>query len=121
MVCLIALTSIFAACQKKTDDLAGYRKVEAPQVPAPEVINPGFADGTKGWNLGKGFRAAPGDGVNQTGALFYERTDPAEYPLATQSVKLLPGAAYRVRALVKTDGVQGADRQGASVFVQFFK
>ena len=121
MACLIALTSIFAACQKKTDDLAGYRKVEAPQVPAPEVINPGFADGTKGWNLGKGFRAAPGDGVNQTGALFYERTDPAEYPLATQSVKLLPGAAYRVRALVKTDGMQGADQQGASVFVQFFK
>ena len=128
--CLIALTSIFTACQKKTDgpaigknpdDLAGYRRVEAPQVHVPEMINPGFADGTKGWNLGKGFRAAPGDGVNQTGALFYERTDPADYPFATQSVKLLPGAAYRVRAMVKTDGVQGADRQGASVFVQFYK
>ena len=128
--CLIALTSIFAACQKKSDepaigknpdDLAGYRKVEAPQVHVPEMINPGFADGTKGWNLGKGFRAAPGDGVNQTGALFYERTDPADYPFATQSVKLLPGAAYQVRAMVKTDGVQGADRQGASVFVQFYK
>jgi hypothetical protein len=128
--CLIALTSIFAACQKKTDgpavgknpdDLAGYRKVEAPQVPAPELINPGFADGTKGWNLGKGFRAAPGDGVNQTGALFYERTNPAEYPFATQSVKLIPGAAYRVRAMVKSEGVEGLDRAGASVFVQFYK
>lgn len=127
---LIGLTSIFAVCQiqaaepaggKNSDDLAGYRKVEAPQVPAPELINPAFAEGTKGWNLGKGFRVAPGDGVNQTGALFYERTDPAEYPLATQSVNLIPGAAYRVRSMVKTDGVQGTDRQGAGVFVQFYK
>ncbi|MFN6017317.1 MAG: hypothetical protein ACK49N_07045 [Verrucomicrobiota bacterium] len=128
MACLLALISIFAACEKKTeesiggkktDDLAGYRKVEAPQIPLPEVINPTFADGSKGWNLRKGFRAAPGDGINQTGALFYERTDPADYHFATQSVKLLPGAAYRVRAMVKTDGVQGADLKGASVFVQF--
>jgi hypothetical protein len=119
--CLIALTSIFAACQKKTDDLAGYRKVEAPQVPAPELINSAFAEGTKGWGVGKGFRAAPGDGVNGTGALFYERTDPAEYPFATQAVKLIPGAAYRVRAMVKSEGVEGLDRAGASVFVQFYK
>ena len=86
MACLIALASIFAACQIKADDLAGYRKVEAPQLSAPELINPRFAEGTKGWSVGKGFRAAPGDGINQTGALFYERTNPAEYSFATQSV-----------------------------------
>ena len=77
--CVVALTSIFAVCQikaeelaggKNPDDLAGYRKVEAPQLSVPVIINPRFADGTKGWSVGKGFRAAPGNGVNGTGALF---------------------------------------------------
>ncbi len=127
--CLIALTSIFAACQKKSDgpaggknpdDLAGYRKVEAPQVPAPEIINPDFGEGTKGWRTGPGYADARGQGINQTGALFYERTNPDAYAVATQYVTLVPGEVYKFSAMIKCEGVQGTDIAGATIAVQHF-
>ncbi len=107
--CLIALASIFAACQKKTDDLAGYRKVEAPQVPVPEIKSPGFDSGAEGWTLPAGFHHVVGEGLNQTGALCNERTNPDDYFKAEQSVALLPNTQYRFSAWVKTENVQGAD------------
>ena len=74
--------------------------VEGHTVPSPQIVNPNFAEGIKGWNLPQGFRDAPREGINQTGALYYERTDAEDYVFATQPVKLIPGAAYRVRAKV---------------------
>jgi hypothetical protein len=119
-----------ASCQKKaddvvnpkvSDDLAGYRMVEGHTVPSPQIVNPNFAEGIKGWNLPQGFRDAPREGINQTGALYYERTDAEDYVFATQPVKLIPGAAYRVRAKVKAEEVKGGlGLLGASVFVQWY-
>ena len=128
MACLLALTSIFAACGKKTDeptggkkndDLAGYRKFEAPQVPAPEMKSPGFDNGAEGWTLPTGFRHAVGEGLNQTGALCNERTNPDDYFKTEQSVALLPNTQYRFSAWVKTENVQGADEGGATVCLEF--
>jgi hypothetical protein len=75
MALLIALASIFAGC-KKTDDLTGYRKLEADAISAPVVANPGFEEGLSGWTAGGGFQSAPGQGTQQTRALYYERTNP---------------------------------------------
>ncbi|MFM8765952.1 MAG: hypothetical protein ACKOEZ_14130, partial [Spartobacteria bacterium] len=125
---LLALTSIFAACEKKTeesigekktDDLAGYRKVEAPQIPVPEIKSPELDSGADGWTLPTGFRHVVGEGLNQTGALYHERTNPDDYFKAEQSVALLPNTQYRFSAWVKTENVQGADEGGATVCLEF--
>ena len=127
--CLIALTSIFAACQKRSDepaggknpdDLTGYRRVEAPAIPTPEIVNPDFADGTSGWRTGAGYAAAPGQGFNQTGALYNERTNSDVYTLASQYIPVVPGAEYRFSAMIRCEGVQGADTAGATIAVQHF-
>ena len=121
MACLIALASIFAGC-KKTDDLAGYRKVEASKVSAPAVANPGFEEGLSGWTTGSGFQSLPGQGTQQTRALYHERTNPAEYLLAEQKITLSPSQSFRFSALVRTEDVQagaGDAHGGATVGLEY--
>ena len=113
--------ALLGGCQKKTDDLAGYRKVEVANIVTPTIVNPNFADGTTGWSVGPGYTAAPGQGFNQTGALMYERTDPEAYALATQTIALSPGVNYRFSAMIRCEGVEGADASGASVAMEFYK
>ena len=116
------LLAFLPACRKNTDDLSAYRKVEqAAGVATPKLVNPDFADGTSGWQAGEGYSSAPGQGFNQTGALFYERTDPKAYALATQDIVLSPGTSYQFSAMIRCEEVQGGDERGATIAMQFFK
>ena len=100
-------------------DLAQYRRAEVPPIPTPEIKSPGFEDGTAGWAFPAGYRHAAGEGRSQTGALCYERSNPADYPLAEQKVALLPDTQYRFSVWVKTENVRGADESGATVCLEF--
>jgi hypothetical protein len=100
---------------------ADYRKVEIELPVMPQLVNPDFADGTAGWKIGAGFSAAPGQGINSTGALFYERTDPQAYALAVQEAAFQPGGSYRISAMIRCEGVKGEDKAGASIAVEFYK
>jgi hypothetical protein len=115
------LLACLSACRKNTDDISAYRKVEQAGVATPKLVNPDFADGTSGWRTGEGFSSAPGQGFNSTGALFYERTNPESYALATQDIVLSPGVSYKFSALIRSEGVQGGDERGATIAMQFFK
>jgi hypothetical protein len=116
------LLALLPACRKNTDDLSAYRKAEqAAGVATPKLLNPDFADGTSGWRTGAGYSSAPGQGFNQTGALFYERTDPKAYALATQEIVLVPGTSYQFSAMIRCEEVQGGDERGATIAMQFFK
>ena len=104
-------------------DLSQYRRAELATLSTPKIANAGF-DSITGWDLGFGFRAAPGQGFNQTGALFYERNDPAEYVLATQKVDLAPSGSYRFSVLVKTEGVQSGKGDafgGATIALEYHR
>jgi hypothetical protein len=101
-------------------DLSQYRRAELPPIPTPEIKSPGFEGGAAGWTLPAGYRHAAGEGRSQTGALCYERSNPADYPLAEQQVALLPDTQYRFSVWVKTENVRGEDQSGATVCLQFF-
>lgn len=99
-----------------------YANADSLAIPAPELANPGFEEGTAGWMAGSGFRSTPGQGTQQTRALFYERTNPAEYALAEQKIDLSPSGSYRFSALVKTEGVQAGPSDahgGATVGLEY--
>ena len=69
-----------------------------------------------------GFRTAPGEGRNGTTALFYERTDPNEYPLYSIPLKnLLPEKFYTVTAWVRGENLQatGSDKNIGAICVEY--
>ena len=99
-------------------DLSQYRRAELATLSTPEIVNPDFADGTSGWRTGAGYAAAPGQGFNQTGALFYERTNSDVYTLASQYIPVVPGGEYVFSSMIRCEGVQGADNAGATIAMQ---
>ncbi|MBT3375260.1 MAG: hypothetical protein HN742_32720 [Lentisphaerae bacterium] len=102
-------------------DLSGYRVHGAPQRPGPIVTNGEFENGVEGWKLAEGYRVDPTAGRGGTGAMFYERTNPAEYPLPSQSLHLEPGGRYRFSALIRTENVSKGTHGGATLCIQYTK
>ena len=102
-------------------DLGAYRKVEAPAIPTPVLQNPDFENGAGGWTLPAGYRHVRGEGRNGTGALLYERSNPADYPLGRQAIHLQPGARYHFSVWIKTEDVRGDDVLGATFCVDFLR
>ena len=77
------------------------------------VVNGGFEDGSKGWNVGsKVNRVEAGGGLGRTVGLVWENNDPNVYQFATQPVALEPGYAYAFSGWVKAENVKNASRNG---------
>lgn len=73
------------------------------------VVNGDFRDGAKGWSVPKkGWKVVAGDGMNPgEGALVWENSDPDFYEFPVQRFAATPGVAYRFRALVRVDSLEG--------------
>jgi len=99
--------------------LEGYSAYE-PKAGPNIVVNATF-DSQEGWELGAGFRIAPGEGQSGRNALFYERNDPAKYEFVSQRLKLKPGVKYKVGVWIRTEEVTGPDpnETGSTIAVEF--
>lgn len=80
--------------------------------------NPGFEEGTNGWQLPKTFLVAEGAARSGSRCLRVENTDAAVYQLARQPIAFEPGLRYRYGAWVKTRGVRG-DESGATLCMEW--
>ena len=146
---LAALFVIQTGCQRKSDstgketpkpeettaaapgDLSGYQnRGSGVVVPNPPLVNSQFDEGSKGWTLPQGAEVKSREGLNQTGALFMEVTNPGLQPMATQTVPLRPNTTYRFSVQIKTEDCKdpkskaaSADEfwTGASICVEFAK
>ncbi|MCX6992469.1 MAG: carbohydrate binding domain-containing protein [Kiritimatiellaeota bacterium] len=98
-------------------DLSSYAKIGLLE--KPTIVNPQF-EGTAGWKLLEGYQIDPKGGRNGGGALFYERTDPAKYPLLGQDISLQPGIRYKFGVWVKTECVAN-ESGGATICLEFYK
>ena len=88
-------------------DLSGYQKRGGGVVvPNPPVVNSQFDEGSKGWALPQGAEVKSSEGLNQTGALFMEVTNPGLQPMATQIVHLQPNTTYRFSVQIRTDDIK---------------
>ena len=88
-------------------DLSGYQKRGGGVVvPNPPVVNSQFDEGSKGWTLPQGAEVKSSEGLNQTGALFMEVTNPGLQPMATQIVHLQPNTTYRFSVQIRTDDIK---------------
>lgn len=84
----------------------------------PQLVNPGFEDGAKGWSLPAGFAVDPAVAHEGAASLRIENTDPAKYQLAAQTVGLQVGRQYRFGVWVKTENVVG-EENGATVCIEW--
>jgi hypothetical protein len=148
-VALAAICFFHTGCQRKSettgkqppkpaettaaapDDLSGYQnRGSGVVVPNPPVVNSQFDEGSKGWTLPQGAEVKSSEGLNQTGALFMEVTNPALQPMATQKVPLRPNTTYRFSVQIKTEDCKELKSKaassdefwtGASICVEFTK
>lgn len=106
-------------------DLAGYQnRGGGAGVPNPPLVNGQFDEGSKGWTLPKGAEVKSNEGLNQTGALFMEVTNPGFQPMAVQNVPLRPNTTYRFSVQIRTEDckvLKGTPGfwTGASICVEF--
>lgn len=80
--------------------------------------DPGFEHPEQWRGLDKTYSFESGSGRNFTGALVCRRSDPRQYSVPCQQVKLIPGKTYRFGVWVKTEGRLSGS--GAAVCVEFF-
>lgn len=124
----VFLLTLWGACSAMAvplpsdQDMASYRNVPPSTEKTADVLaNPDFEKGADGWPLPQGYRHDPTGGRNGSGSLFYERTDPKQYPLPGVTLKLRPGARYRFSAWVRTENIETPSGGGATVGVEFYK
>ncbi len=124
----VFLVTVWGACSAmagpipSAQDLESYRTAPPPAENVDVVVaNPDFEKGADGWPLPEGYRHDPTGGRNGSGALFYERTDPQQYPLPGQELKLQPGARYRFSAWIRTENIETPGGGGATICVEFRK
>ena len=131
---LAAICFFHTACQRKSDstgeksepapaethaaatvDLSGYQiRNGGVVVPNPPVVNSQFDEGSKGWTLPQGAEVKSREGLNQTGALFMEATDPGLQPMVRQTVPLRPNTTYRFSVQIKTEDCKELKAKDAS-------
>lgn len=83
------------------------------------VINPSFEEGTKGWKLKGKAKVERGFGTVASGGLLLERSNPEEYQLSSQSLRLKPGRIYNFSIMIRSEDVKGGDRRGGTFAVEF--
>ena len=101
-------------------DLSQYSKAEGEKTPVPEVINPSFEEGVRGWDLKGNCKAERGLGTLASGGLLMERTDPKEYYLSGQTLYLKPERKYNFSIMIRTEDVKRGDARGGTFAVEFF-
>ena len=73
----------------------------------PIVTNGGYeanADGkVAGWSAQGKYAFRPGEGINGTGAFYYDNDNPKYYGVPGQKIKLEPGRRYKFSAEVHSD------------------
>ena len=88
----------------------------------PIVVNGGFeSDGAgkvAGWREQGKYSFRPGEGINGTGAFYYENNDPGSYCVPGQPIKLTPGRRYRFSVWARTENIVG-DESGASICIEW--
>ena len=86
-----------------------------------ELVRNGTFDEKGGWKPdGKMFRFDAHAGQNGTGGLVWENSDPKQYRLISQALKLEPGRRYRYSCRVKTENLVSSSakaRRGAHMCV----
>lgn len=101
-------------------DLSGYQnRVGGAVVPNPPIMNSQFDEGSKGWTLPQGAEVKSNEGLNQTGALFMEVTNPGFQPLAVQNVPLRPSTTYRFSVQIRTEGCEDLKAKAASTNAEY--
>ena len=89
----------------------------------PIVTNGGFEVGgdgnVAGWKAyGKKYTFRAGEGINGTGAFYYENDNPKYYAVPAQTIKLEPGKRYKFSVWIRTEDLKG-DESGASICVEW--
>ena len=88
----------------------------------PIVTNGGYeasADGkVAGWSAQGKYTFRPGEGINGTGAFYYENDNPKYYGVPGQKIKLEQGRRYKFSVWVRTEGLKG-DESGASICIEW--
>ena len=96
-------------------DLSQYEKSETEKTPVPPVINPSFEEGAKGWKLKGKAKVERGFGTVASGGLLLERSNPEEYQLSSQSLRLKPGRIYNFSIMIRSEDVKGSNDAGDSL------
>ena len=84
-------------------DLSQYEKSETEKTPVPPVINPSFEEGAKGWKLKGKAKVERGFGTVASGGLLLERSNPEEYQLSSQSLRLKQGRIYNFSIMIRSE------------------
>ena len=133
-VALAAICLFYTGCRRESDstvkqseptpaetdaaatlDLSGYQKRGGGVViPNPPLVNSQFDEGSKGWTLPQGAEVKSSEGLNQTGALFMEVTNPGLRPVAKQKVPLRPNTTYRFSVQIRTEDCKDPKAKDAS-------
>ena len=130
---LAAICFFHTGCQRKSDstgkqpskpaethaaatiDLSGYQnRGSGVVVPNPPIVNSQFDEGNKGWTLPQAVEVKSREGLNQTGALFMEVTDPGLQAMVRQKVPLRPNTTYRFSVQIKTEDCKELKAKDAS-------
>lgn len=111
LLCLAAFS-----VQSAEIDLSQFREPAAGK--GPEMLrNTGLEEkNTAAWPLPAGYVIEAHKGRNESTGLCYRRTNPDEYLLPHQKVKL-PGGTYEIGCWIKTENVTGA---GATLCVEIY-
>ncbi|MBR1587433.1 MAG: hypothetical protein IJ658_03815 [Kiritimatiellae bacterium] len=88
----------------------------------PIVRNGGFEAGgdgdVAGWRTHGKYAFRAGEGINGTGAFYYENGDPKYYGVPGQKIQLTPGKRYKFSVWIRTEDLTG-DESGASICVEW--
>ena len=86
------------------------------------VRNGGFEAGgdgkVAGWREQGKYAFRAGEGVNGTGAFYYENDNPKYYGVPGQKIQLTPGKRYKFSVWIRTEDIKG-DESGASICVEW--
>ena len=86
------------------------------------VRNGGFETGgdgkVAGWREQGKYAFRAGEGVNGTGAFYYENDNPKYYGVPGQKIQLTPGKRYKFSVWIRTEDIKGGE-SGASICVEW--
>lgn len=83
--------------------------------------NPGFEDGFAEWRKpSQMWSVEAGAGYDGSAGLVWRCDDPKHYEYPAQYVRLEPGLAYRIRALVKVDALENGKKASPAVGFEWF-
>ncbi len=121
----LVVLSIFGCLGLLANDATQTANVQAANIEAPLILNPGFEQSSDSSTLPDHWR---GDRAvyridteifhGGKTSLRYDNGDPERYRLCVQSVPLTPGKKYRISAWVKTEKIEGKE-SGAGLCIEW--